>query len=100
LPIDVARHGFQEAVWRELRKIPPGETRSYARSPRRSASRRRSAPCGTANGDHHRCRADPVPPRIRSDGTLGGYAGGLDRKKMLLDAEGHSAASPELPLVD
>ena len=43
LPIDVAGTAFQEAVWRELRKIPPGETRSYAEiaaaigRPRRSA---------------------------------------------------------------
>ncbi|MFL6728861.1 MAG: MGMT family protein [Sphingomicrobium sp.] len=37
---------------------------------------------------------------IRSDGTLGGYAGGLDKKRLLLAAEGHSPASPELPLID
>jgi AraC family transcriptional regulator of adaptative response/methylated-DNA-[protein]-cysteine methyltransferase len=37
---------------------------------------------------------------IRSDGTLGGYAGGLDRKRKLLAAEGHRSASPELPLIE
>jgi AraC family transcriptional regulator of adaptative response/methylated-DNA-[protein]-cysteine methyltransferase len=37
---------------------------------------------------------------IRSDGSLGGYAGGLDRKRKLLDAEGHRDPAPELPLLD
>jgi AraC family transcriptional regulator of adaptative response/methylated-DNA-[protein]-cysteine methyltransferase len=35
---------------------------------------------------------------IRSDGTLGGYGGGLDRKKKLLEVEGCAPGSPELPL--
>jgi AraC family transcriptional regulator, regulatory protein of adaptative response / methylated-DNA-[protein]-cysteine methyltransferase len=37
---------------------------------------------------------------IRSDGSLGGYGGGLDRKRKLLAAEGHALGAPELPLVD
>jgi AraC family transcriptional regulator, regulatory protein of adaptative response / methylated-DNA-[protein]-cysteine methyltransferase len=37
---------------------------------------------------------------IRSDGSLGGYGGGIDRKKKLLAAEGHADRAPELPLVD
>jgi O-6-methylguanine DNA methyltransferase len=37
---------------------------------------------------------------IRSDGTLGGYAGGLDRKRKLLASEGHADPAPELPLAD
>jgi AraC family transcriptional regulator, regulatory protein of adaptative response / methylated-DNA-[protein]-cysteine methyltransferase len=37
---------------------------------------------------------------IRSDGSLGGYGGGIERKKRLLAAEGHQPASPELPLIE
>jgi AraC family transcriptional regulator of adaptative response/methylated-DNA-[protein]-cysteine methyltransferase len=100
LPIDVAGTAFQEAVWRELRKIPPGETRSYAQIAAAIGQPTAVRAVGTANGDNHVAVLIPCHRVIRSDGTLGGYAGGLDRKKMLLDAEGHSAASPELPLVD
>ena len=100
LPIDVAGTAFQEAVWRELRKIPPGETRSYAQIAAAIGQPTAVRAVGTANGDNHVAVLIPCHRVIRSDGTLGGYAGGLDRKKMLLDAEGHGAASPELPLVD
>jgi AraC family transcriptional regulator of adaptative response/methylated-DNA-[protein]-cysteine methyltransferase len=100
LPIDVAGTAFQEKVWRELRKIPLGETRSYAEIAAAIGAPKAVRAVGTANGDNHVAVLIPCHRVIRSDGTLGGYAGGLDRKRQLLDAEGHSAASPELPLVD
>jgi len=37
---------------------------------------------------------------IRSDGSLGGYGGGIERKIKLLEAEGHIAEAPELPLAE
>jgi O-6-methylguanine DNA methyltransferase len=37
---------------------------------------------------------------IRSDGSLGGYGGGIENKKKLLAAEGHELGAPELPLVE
>jgi AraC family transcriptional regulator, regulatory protein of adaptative response / methylated-DNA-[protein]-cysteine methyltransferase len=100
LPIDVAGTAFQEAVWRELRKIPPGETRSYAQIAAAIGQPKAVRAVGTANGDNHVAVLIPCHRVIRSDGTLGGYAGGLDRKRKLLDAEGHGSAAPELPLVD
>jgi AraC family transcriptional regulator of adaptative response/methylated-DNA-[protein]-cysteine methyltransferase len=100
LPIDVAGTAFQEKVWRELRKIPLGETRSYAEIAAAIGQPKAVRAVGTANGDNHVAVLIPCHRVIRSDGTLGGYAGGLDRKRQLLDAEGHSTASPELPLVD
>jgi AraC family transcriptional regulator of adaptative response/methylated-DNA-[protein]-cysteine methyltransferase len=100
LPIDVAGTAFQEKVWRELRKIPLGETRSYAQIAAAIGAPNAVRAVGTANGDNHVAVLIPCHRVIRSDGTLGGYAGGLDRKRQLLDAEGHSTASPELPLVD
>jgi AraC family transcriptional regulator of adaptative response/methylated-DNA-[protein]-cysteine methyltransferase len=100
LPIDVAGTAFQEAVWRELRRIPLGETRSYAQIAAAIGQPKAVRAVGTANGDNHVAVLIPCHRVIRSDGTLGGYAGGLDRKRQLLDAEGHRAASPELPLVE
>ena len=100
LPIDVAGTAFQEAVWRELRKIPLGETRSYAQIAAAIGQPTAVRAVGTANGDNHVAVLIPCHRVIRSDGSLGGYAGGLDRKRHLLAAEGHSSASPELPLAD
>jgi AraC family transcriptional regulator of adaptative response/methylated-DNA-[protein]-cysteine methyltransferase len=100
LPIDVAGTAFQEKVWRELRKIPLGETRSYAQIAAAIGQPKAVRAVGTANGDNHVAVLIPCHRVIRSDGSLGGYAGGLDRKKMLLAVEGHVPASPELPLVE
>jgi AraC family transcriptional regulator of adaptative response/methylated-DNA-[protein]-cysteine methyltransferase len=98
LPIDVAGTAFQEAVWRELRKIPAGETRSYAQIAAAIGQPTAVRAVGTANGDNHVAVLIPCHRVIRSDGSLGGYAGGLDRKRQLLAAEGHRDPAPELPL--
>jgi len=100
LPIDVAGTAFQEAVWSELRKIPPGETRSYAQIAAAIGQPTAVRAVGSANGDNHVAVLIPCHRVIRSDGSLGGYAGGLDRKRQLLAAEGHVPAAPELPLVE
>ena len=90
LPIDVAGTAFQEKVWRELRRIPPGETRSYADIAAAIGDPRATRAVGTANGSNPVAVLVPCHRVIRSDGTLGGYAGGLDRKRKLLAAEGAS----------
>lgn len=100
LPIDVAGTAFQESVWRELRRIPPGETRSYAQIAAAIGQPKAVRAVGTANGDNHVAVLIPCHRVIRSDGSLGGYAGGLDRKRKLLAAEDHANASPELPLIE
>ena len=87
LPIDVAGTAFQESVWRELRKIPAGETRSYAEIAAAIGQPKAVRAVGTANGDNHVAVLIPCHRVIRSDGSLGGYAGGLDRKRKLLAAE-------------
>lgn len=88
LPIDVRGTAFQEAVWRELRRIPVGETRSYADIARAVGQPDAVRAVGTANGSNPVAVLVPCHRVIRSDGSLGGYAGGLDRKRKLLDAEG------------
>jgi AraC family transcriptional regulator of adaptative response/methylated-DNA-[protein]-cysteine methyltransferase len=100
LPIDVAGTAFQEAVWRELRKIPPGETRSYAQIAAAVGKPGAVRATGSANGANHVAVLIPCHRVVRSDGSLGGYAGGLERKRKLLAAEGHRMAEPELPLVE
>jgi AraC family transcriptional regulator of adaptative response/methylated-DNA-[protein]-cysteine methyltransferase len=87
LPIDVAGTAFQEAVWRELRKIPVGETRSYAEIAAAIGQPKAVRAVGTANGDNHVAVLIPCHRVIRSDGSLGGYAGGLERKRKLLSNE-------------
>jgi AraC family transcriptional regulator of adaptative response/methylated-DNA-[protein]-cysteine methyltransferase len=75
-------------VWRELRKIPLGETRSYAQIAAAIGQPKAVRAVGTANGDNHVSVLIPCHRVIRSDGTLGGYGGGLPNKKKLLAAEG------------
>jgi AraC family transcriptional regulator of adaptative response/methylated-DNA-[protein]-cysteine methyltransferase len=87
LPIDVAGTAFQEAVWRELRKIPPGETRSYAQIAAAVGKPGAVRATGSANGANHVAVLIPCHRVVRSDGSLGGYAGGIDRKRKLLEAE-------------
>ena len=100
LPIDVAGTAFQEAVWRELRKIPPGETRSYAEIAAAIGAPKAVRAVGSANGDNHVCVLIPCHRVIRSDGSLGGYGGGIERKIKLLESEGHPVAEPQLPLAE
>ena len=88
LPIDVRGTAFQERVWAELRKIPPGETRSYADIAAAIGDPKATRAVGTANGSNPVAVLVPCHRVIRSDGSLGGYAGGLSRKRKLLEAEG------------
>lgn len=100
LPLDVRGTAFQERVWQELRKIPLGETRSYADIARAIGQPGAVRAVGTANGDNPVAVIVPCHRVIRSDGSLGGYAGGLPNKRKLLAAEGIALKTPELPLDD
>ncbi|MBA3730136.1 MAG: methylated-DNA--[protein]-cysteine S-methyltransferase, partial [Sphingomonas sp.] len=97
LPIDVRGTAFQEAVWRELRRIPLGQTRSYGDIAKAVGQPNAVRAVGTANGANPVAVLVPCHRVIRSDGSLGGYAGGLERKRQLLDAEGRADAAPALP---
>jgi len=93
LPLDVRGTAFQEAVWRELRRIPVGQTRSYAAVAAAVGRPGATRAVGTANGANPVAILVPCHRVIRSDGGLGGYSGGLDRKRKLLVAEGASFTS-------
>lgn len=87
LPLAPAGTAFQLRVWQALRDIPAGETRSYgeiaAGIGRPSASRA----VGAANGANPIGIIVPCHRVVGADGTLTGYAGGLDRKRWLLAHE-------------
>ena len=88
LPLDVAGTAFQEAVWQELRRIPAGETRSYADIAAAVGKPKAVRAAGSANGANNVAVLIPCHRVVRTDGTLGGYAYGLERKAKLLQREG------------
>ncbi|ABD26832.1 DNA-O6-methylguanine--protein-cysteine S-methyltransferase [Novosphingobium aromaticivorans DSM 12444] len=87
IPLDVKGTAFQEAVWQALRRIPPGETRSYAEIAAEVGKPGAVRAAGSANGANNVAVLIPCHRVIRSDGSLGGYAYGLEIKRRLLDKE-------------
>ena len=87
VPLDIKATAFQQRVWQALCEIPRGATHSYQQVARRVGNPR--AYRAVANA----CASNPVPivvpchRVIRSDGSLGGYGGGIERKQELLRLE-------------
>jgi AraC family transcriptional regulator of adaptative response/methylated-DNA-[protein]-cysteine methyltransferase len=88
LPLDIRGSAFQEAVWRELARIPPGESLSYAALAARAGRPQAVRAAGTACGSNQIAVLIPCHRARRGDGSPGGYAYGLDRKASLLEREG------------
>jgi AraC family transcriptional regulator, regulatory protein of adaptative response / methylated-DNA-[protein]-cysteine methyltransferase len=88
LPLDVRGTAFQEAVWRALKAIPAGETRTYAELAALAGRPEAVRAAGTACGTNPLAVVVPCHRAKRADGTLGGYAYGLERKAALLTREG------------
>jgi len=87
IPLDVQGTAFQEAVWRELRRIPAGETRSYAQIAAAVGNPGAVRAAGSANGANNVAVLIPCHRVVRSDGSLGGYAYGTAIKRELLARE-------------
>jgi AraC family transcriptional regulator of adaptative response/methylated-DNA-[protein]-cysteine methyltransferase len=87
LPLDLAGTPFQQAIWRELRRIPLGETRSYAELAAAAGAPRAIRAAGSANAANPVAVLVPCHRVIRSDGTIGGYAYGVEIKRKLLERE-------------
>ncbi len=88
--LPLAQHGsaWQQQVWEQLRLIGYGETASYGQiAARLGRSNAASRAVGLANGQNPIPIVVPCHRVIGSDGTLTGYAGGLERKRLLLDLE-------------
>lgn len=95
IPLDVKGTAFQERIWQELRRIPPGETRSYAELAAAAGKPKAVRAAGSANGANNVAVLIPCHRVVRSDGGVGGYAYGTEIKRELLDREAKAAAKAE-----
>lgn len=88
LPLNPQGTKFQRQVWQALATIPFGQTRSYKDIARQILNPRAIRAIGGANGKNPLPIIIPCHRVIRENGELGGYTGGLAKKKRLLKLEG------------
>jgi AraC family transcriptional regulator, regulatory protein of adaptative response / methylated-DNA-[protein]-cysteine methyltransferase len=88
LPLDVRGTAFQQRVWQALQKIPVGKTVSYTEVARRIGSPNAVRAVAGACAANNLAVAVPCHRVVRNDGSLSGYAWGVERKRILLDREG------------
>ena len=87
VPLDFQGSAFQKSVWAALLTIPFGETRSYGEIARQIGRPGASRAVGAANGRNPISIIAPCHRVIGANGSLTGFAGGLEAKKLLLDLE-------------
>jgi AraC family transcriptional regulator of adaptative response/methylated-DNA-[protein]-cysteine methyltransferase len=87
VPISAPGTPFEERVWRALSEIPPGETRSYEEVARAIGQPAAVRAVGRANGMNRIAIVIPCHRVVNKNGELGGYGGGLWRKRRLLQLE-------------
>jgi methylated-DNA-[protein]-cysteine S-methyltransferase len=97
LPLDLRGTEFQRRVWQALLRIPYGETRSYKQLAESLGSPQACRAVGLANGRNPIGIIVPCHRVIGANGSLTGFAGGLERKRLLLDLENRRTA-PQLQL--
>ena len=95
LPIALYGTAFQQSVWNLLGTIPYGETRSYGELADTLGNRLAIRAVGLANGRNPISIIIPCHRVVGSNGSLTGYAGGLERKRRLLELEAADATSPK-----
>lgn len=93
VPLAMTGTPFQQGVWAALRDIPYGETWSYGRLAAHLGRPGASRAVGLANGRNPVCVVVPCHRVVGSDGSLTGYAGGLERKTWLLALESTGPAA-------
>lgn len=84
----------ERAVWHLLGRIPYGETRSYGQVARQLGDPGLAQAVGAANARNPLCVLVPCHRVVGADGSLVGYAGGLERKRFLLDLEQAAGDAP------
>ncbi|HWY30077.1 MAG TPA: methylated-DNA--[protein]-cysteine S-methyltransferase, partial [Candidatus Acidoferrum sp.] len=103
LPLKFNGTRFQERVWREIARIPYGEAISYSELARRAGNLRAIRAAGTNTGLNPLGIVIPCHRVIGKDGSITGYAGGLEWKRHLLNLENKlvsiRARCPSEPLV-
>ncbi len=87
LPLDVAGTDFQQRVWKAAQKIKAGKPISYQSLALKIGNRGASRAVGTALGKNPVVLAVPCHRVIASNGGLGGFSGGLNKKEFLLNHE-------------
>lgn len=87
LPLDVRGTAFQERVWQALRRIPAGETASYADIAQRIGEPKAARAVAQACAANKIAVAIPCHRVVRHDGGLSGYRWGVERKRALLERE-------------
>ena len=87
LPLDIRGTVFQQRVWSALRQIPRGETRTYKDIASAIGAPKAVRAVGSACGANPVALVIPCHRALRTDGGLGGYAWGLERKQKLLKIE-------------
>ncbi len=87
IPFKTSGTPFQEKVWAALRAIPYGETRSYSQLAREIGQPKAARAVGMANNRNPLLLLCPCHRVIAADGSLGGFAVGVDMKQHLLDLE-------------
>ena len=87
IPTDVEGTAFQLRVWKALREIPPGKTRSYSEVAASIGAPLAARAVARACASNHVAVLIPCHRVVREGGALGGYRWGLERKKQLLDTE-------------
>lgn len=90
MPIGLGGTDFQRKVWLEVGRIPFGQTTTYMKISQKLGNPAAIRAVGTAIGANPILVVLPCHRVLGSDGSLTGYAGGLDRKKALLELEGHA----------
>ena len=88
LPLDLKGSPFQQRVWQSLLTIPWGKTRTYLEQSNLLGDPTAVRAVASANGRNPVAIVVPCHRVVGSDGSLTGYAGGLDRKRALLELEG------------
>lgn len=93
LPLATAGNPFQERVWTLLQDIPYGQTTTYGSLAERLGDMTLARRVGHAVGRNPLCVFIPCHRVVGADGALTGYAGGLERKRQLLDVEATALAT-------
>lgn len=91
VPLDPVGTDFQQSAWRALRTIPYGETVSYGEQAERMGDKRKARAVGAANGRNPISIIVPCHRVVGANGSLTGFAGGIDTKAWLLDHEARMA---------
>lgn len=98
LPLDLEHGtGFQRLAWTALADIPYGATRTYAEQAKAIDRPKAVRAVGAANGRNPISIVLPCHRVIGSDGSLTGFAAGVEAKRFLLELEGWSTDAPTLP---